>query len=381
MDAIGRAWTAADAGRPVRPRRPGRAARVRGADRRARRGLGPFHRPGRDEARRAGAGASRAGTRAQASHRQHARRHRRDGPRGRHPVRDAVVRGGDGLVSGRSCWSHSAFDFIHPQDVDRVREELGRTTRRTGHSSSTYRFRKKDGGWLWSDSLATLVRGEDGEPAGLVITSRDVTAKKRAEEVVALLHETERSLLRRESLETILARICARVADLFAFPAVWIGLKEPDGRIEPRAVAGEAAGFVTGSTFRWDDAPEGRGPSGEAVRTGRQQLVDTLEDPRVAPGKARRRRSGLGAALAVPLVANERVLGVLSCYAGKAGLFDEATVAPIARFADQVALSSSRPSSSRGSSSRRRPSRRRRTPSSSPAATGGSSGSTAPSPI
>lgn len=234
---------------------------------------------------------------------------------------------------------HSAFEFIHPQDVDRVREELGRTTRRTGHASSTYRFRKKDGGWIWSDSLATLVRAADGEPAGLVITSRDVTARRRVEEVVALLHETERSLLRRESLDSILARICTRVADLFEFPTVWIGLKEPDGRIEPRAVAGEAAGFVTGAKFRWDDAPEGRGPSGEAVRTGRQQLVDALEDPRVAPWRDAAAAWGLGAALAVPLVASERVLGVLSCHARQAGAFDEATVAPITRFADQVALS------------------------------------------
>ncbi len=234
---------------------------------------------------------------------------------------------------------HNAFSFIHPDETERVREELGRTARRTGRASSTYRFRRKDGSFLWSDSLATLVRAEDGEPAGLVITSRDVTARKRDEEVVSLLHETERSLLRRESLGTILARICTRVADLFAFPVVWIGLKEPDGRIEPRAVAGEAAGFVTRSTFRWDDTPEGRGPSGEAVRTGRQQLVDALEDPRVAPWKGPAAEWGLNAALAVPLVASDRVLGVLSCYAGKAGAFDEATVAPIARFADQVALS------------------------------------------
>lgn len=256
-----------------------------------------------------------------------------------------VIRFATPSYEGATGWSpaellgHNAFSFIHPDETERVREELGRTARRTGRASSTYRFRKKDGTWLWSDSLATLVRAEDGEPAGLVITSRDVTARKRDEEVVALLHETERSLLRRESLETILARICTRVADLFAFPAVWIGLKEPDGRIEPRAVAGEAAGFVTRSTFRWDDAPEGRGPSGEAVRTGRQQLVDALEDPRVAPWKDAAATWMLGAALAVPLVASERVLGVLSCYAGKAGAFDEATVAPIARFADQVALS------------------------------------------
>lgn len=234
---------------------------------------------------------------------------------------------------------HCAFDFIHPEDVERVREELGRTTRRTGHAACTYRFRKKDGGFVWSDSLSTLVRAEDGEPAGLVITSRDVTAKRRADEVVALLHETERSLLRRENPDTILARICTRVADLFAFPTVWIGLKEPDGRIEPRAVAGEAAGFVTGARFRWDDTPEGQGPSGEAVRTGKPQLVDALDDPRVGPWRAVAGSWGLGAALALPLVAGDRVLGVLSCYAARAGAFDEATVAPIARFADQVALS------------------------------------------
>jgi len=233
----------------------------------------------------------------------------------------------------------SAFDLVHPDDAERVREELGRSARRSGHASSTYRFRKKDGGWLWADSLATLVRAADGAPVGLVVTSRDVTARKRDEEVVALLHETERSLLRREDLDTILARICTRVAGLFEFPTVWIGLKEPDGRIEPRAVAGEAAGFVTASRFRWDDAPEGRGPSGEAVRTGRPQLVDALEDPRVAPWKDAAAGWRLGAALALPLVVGERVLGVLSCYARLPGTFDEATVAPIARFADQVALS------------------------------------------
>lgn len=256
-----------------------------------------------------------------------------------------VIRFATPSYEGATGWAtnelvgHSAFAFIHPEDAERVREELGRTTRRVGHASSTYRFRRKDGSYVWSDSLATLVRDEHGEPDGLVITSRDVTARKRDEEVVALLHETERSLLRRESLGTILERICSRVADLFAFPAVWIGLKEPDGRIEPRAVAGTAASFVTRSAFRWDDTPEGRGPSGEAVRTGRQQLVNEIDDPRVALWKGAATASSLGSALAVPLVASDRVLGVLSCYAGRPGAFDQATVAPIARFADQVALS------------------------------------------
>ena len=234
---------------------------------------------------------------------------------------------------------HSAFEFIHPDDVERVRATLGRQARAAGHASMEYRFRTRDGRWLWVDSVATLVRAPDGTPDGLVITSRDVTSKRRDEEVVALLHETERGLLRREPLDVLLSRICARVAELFEFPVVWIGLKEPDGRIEPRAVAGSAAGFVQGALFRWDDAPEGRGPSGEAVRSGRPQVVDAIEDPRIDPWRPKAASWGLGSALAVPLVGSERVLGVLSCYARAPGAFTHAVVEPITRFADQVSLS------------------------------------------
>ena len=233
---------------------------------------------------------------------------------------------------------HNALEFIHPEDRELSREMLGRKARRDGSSSFTYRFRKKDGAWLWVDSVVTLARDENGEPDGLVITSRDVTDRKRDEEVVRLQHETERSLLRREGLDAILARICSRVAGLYDFPAVWIGLKEPDGRIQPRAVAGEAASFVTRSTFRWDDTPQGRGPSGEAVRTGKAQWVEELGDDRVAPWREDAAATGLGAALAVPLVVGERVLGVLSCYARRPEAFAGATVVPLTRIADQAAL-------------------------------------------
>lgn len=234
---------------------------------------------------------------------------------------------------------HNALEFIHPEDVELSKEMLGRRARRDGTSAFTYRFRTKDGRWLWVDSVVTLARDARGEPDGLVITSRDVTERRRDEEVVRLQHETERGLLRREDPDAILARICTRVAELFDFPAVWIGLKEPDGRIQPRAVAGEASGFVTRSTFRWDDTPEGRGPSGEAVRTARPVFIDALADERVRPWRGPAAEAGLGAALSVPLVVGERVLGVLACYARGPEAFAGAVVAPITRIADQVALS------------------------------------------
>ena len=87
-------------GHRVHARRSGGTARVRRADRQARRGFGPLPRPGRHRPRRGGASAPRARARAEASHRQHARRHLRDGPHGGPAFRDALLRGGDGLVAG-----------------------------------------------------------------------------------------------------------------------------------------------------------------------------------------------------------------------------------------------------------------------------------------
>ena len=67
---------------------------------------------------------------------------------------------------------HSAFDFIHPEDVERVRGRCwGRTARGTGHASSTYRFRKKDGA-LALGRLRRHAREGRGRRAGRCSSSR-----------------------------------------------------------------------------------------------------------------------------------------------------------------------------------------------------------------
>ncbi len=235
---------------------------------------------------------------------------------------------------GRPAW-----ELIHPDDVERVRRDLGRRAIESGGGAARFRFRRKDGDWLWVEAVARALPGPDGRPDGLVVATRDVTEKERADAVLALLHETERSLLRGADVSSILQRICERVAETFDYPAVWIGLKRPGGEIDPRAVAGRAEGFVRQSRFRWDDTPEGQGPSGRAIRTGQPQVIRNALDPRIAAWKAAAEAWGLGSALSIPLVAGDRILGALSLYAGRPHAFDEATQSLLSRFSDQVALS------------------------------------------
>ncbi|MFZ5825896.1 MAG: sensor domain-containing protein [Bacillota bacterium] len=78
-----------------------------------------------------------------------------------------------------------AGQLVHPEDAPRLVEAQRQAL--TGESTRvTYRMRKKDGNYLWFETLARPVRNEEGRPTGVVTTSRDVTEQKKLEE--HLLH-------------------------------------------------------------------------------------------------------------------------------------------------------------------------------------------------
>jgi diguanylate cyclase (GGDEF)-like protein/PAS domain S-box-containing protein len=76
---------------------------------------------------------------------------------------------------------NGAFDYVHPDDLERVEmafaEGLVDYTRRP---SVEYRFRHKDGSWVWLESLGTNRLGDPGV-GEYVVTSRNITVRKQAE--------------------------------------------------------------------------------------------------------------------------------------------------------------------------------------------------------
>ena len=79
----------------------------------------------------------------------------------------------------------SALEQIHPDDRQRVLE-ASHKARSTGQGQRLeYRIRHKDGSWRILESTASAVRNEKGETVRLVIVNRDVSERKRAEEMLA----------------------------------------------------------------------------------------------------------------------------------------------------------------------------------------------------
>jgi PAS domain S-box-containing protein len=81
--------------------------------------------------------------------------------------------------------STSSFEQIHPDDRPRVLK-AAENARLTGHGERLeYRIRHKDGSWRTLESTASPIRNAKGQTDKLVIVNRDITERKRAEELLA----------------------------------------------------------------------------------------------------------------------------------------------------------------------------------------------------
>jgi PAS domain S-box-containing protein len=90
---------------------------------------------------------------------------------------------------------------VHPDDLPRIEAEMG-VLFKAGEHVSEYRFLRKDGAYCWVNDEQHLVRDEKGEPAEVVGSWSDISARKVAEEAedhararLALLLDTAPSVI------------------------------------------------------------------------------------------------------------------------------------------------------------------------------------------
>ncbi|MGB8981998.1 MAG: PAS domain S-box protein, partial [Anaerolineales bacterium] len=91
----------------------------------------------------------------------------------------------------------TAAGWMHPDDIEPAIQKAAEA-RQAGLSSVRieYRWRRADGEYLWVESSTRLLLDENGQSAGAIFASRDISDRKRLE------HETEE---RRLFLENVLA--------------------------------------------------------------------------------------------------------------------------------------------------------------------------------
>ncbi|MBA4116637.1 MAG: PAS domain-containing protein, partial [Rubrobacter sp.] len=97
----------------------------------------------------------------------------------------------------------NVLDLVHPDDLPHVLEETEKALSEEGvaRNKAECRFRHKGGSWRWLESVGTYLLG-DPAVGGVVVSSRDVTQRKEAEEELNALRREYEELV--DSVEAII---------------------------------------------------------------------------------------------------------------------------------------------------------------------------------
>lgn len=78
----------------------------------------------------------------------------------------------------------NAFDRVHPDDLGTVFNTISETIEQKKPQAAVLRFKHKAGHYLYVESAGSPLINEDGEVTGFVISSRDITAQRLAEDAI-----------------------------------------------------------------------------------------------------------------------------------------------------------------------------------------------------
>lgn len=139
----------------------------------------------------------------------------------------------------------------------------------------------------------------------------------RIERLFATLKRFRDDLSPDDDENALFERVCRIAVELAEFRFAWIGVVDRTrGVVVPRAHAGQDPAYLEGLEIAIADAPNGRGPTGTAVREGRSVVCpDTMMDVSVAPWRERMTRFGFRSSGAFPIRRANATYAALNLYA------------------------------------------------------------------
>ncbi len=185
-------------------------------------------------------------------------------------------------------------------------------------------------------------------PDGLVIFFQDITERKEIEAKVrksarenAMLGASGEALLRTVDEENLLKEICRICVEIGGYRLAWVGYAERDEERSIRVIAqyGFHDGYLQALHLTWAHTPQGMGPTGTAIRTGKAVIAkDILVDPLYAPWRDEAIKRGYRSSIALPLTAERQVIGALNMYSAETDAFDQEEVGRLHALARDVAF-------------------------------------------
>ncbi len=237
---------------------------------------------------------------------------------------------------------HTPFEFAHPDDVAPLQQALEETVAgEFDQPPIEFRFKHASGRWIYLESMSTNLL-DQAAVHGIVITSRDISERQRAEsslrqynERLTILHEIDQAILSAKSIEEIadaaLSRI-QRAIPLWRCQVILFGLEAG----EAYAVVDYHAGQKISADWR---APLAELGDLAALSPGEIRVIDDLAgQPSLPPVLHKMMLSGARSSVNASLIEPGRQIGLLSLNARQPQYFSEETIEMVREMADQLAV-------------------------------------------
>ncbi len=156
--------------------------------------------------------------------------------------------------------------------------------------------------------------------------------------MLKLLSECNQVLVRAAEETGLLEKICRVIVELGGYPLAWVGLTEnaEDQTVRLTAHLGENTGDV--ADFIEATGKLEHGPVGSAIRSGQPSIVNDVQtDLDDMPWQAEVIRRGYASLIALPLKADDQVIGALNIYAVQSNAFHPQEVNVLMELASDLA--------------------------------------------
>ena len=191
------------------------------------------------------------------------------------------------------------------------------------------------------------IKDNNGNVIGVSKVARDITMRKEHErEIVRLsrlyaaLSQINQAIVWTHRRDEMFEEICRVLVEFGGFRMAWIGWLDAKTRqVSPIAKWGDNANYLSQVTIYAEDRPEGRGPTGTAVREGKNYVCnDFVRDPRTLPWHEFAERAGFQASAAFPIRQGGVVRGALTIYSEEIGFFRDKEIALLDEAARDVSF-------------------------------------------
>jgi hypothetical protein len=163
----------------------------------------------------------------------------------------------------------------------------------------------------------------------------------RVNRLYAVLSRVNEAIIRVREPQELYEAACKIAVQDGGFLLAWIGFVDRfTQEIHPIARYGRDDDYLDGLRLSLDETlPEGRGPTGVAMREGRPFINnDTATNPVMGPWRDEQLRRGFRSSASFPLQVEGETVGVITLYAGTPHYFDDEEVRLLTTLADDFSF-------------------------------------------